>query len=164
MFPQWVSRDRIMEPSRSEKTLKIIRSWWMTLAETSDTYLTTLCKPQVPQTGTSTNSPDTRNVDVCENSNLIYGITRGMCLENKRVSPQAFWLWCLELQKQRYSTLPQTLDKQSLVSVGNSCKVWPRDSKPLSCYLVAKGAVFRTLTSLCTKYRGILICCFNLHP
>lgn len=46
----------------------------------------------------------------CENSNFIYGITGGMCLENKRVSPQVFWLWCLELQKERYDTLPQTLD------------------------------------------------------
>lgn len=78
----------------------------MSLAETSDTHLTY----PLPQTDPSTNSPDTRNVDVCENSNLIYGITRGMCLKNKRVSPQAFWLWCLELQKQRYYTLPQTLD------------------------------------------------------
>lgn len=109
-----------------------------------------LYQPQVPQTDTSTNSPDIKNVDVCENSNLIYGIRRGMCLENKRVPPQAFWLWCLELQKQKQKQYTATdtgfilLWKQSLVSVGNSCEVWPRDSKPLSCYLVAKGIVQNT--------------------
>lgn len=40
----------------------------------------------------------------------------------------------------------------------------PRDSKPLICYLVAKGIVSRTLTVLCTKYRGILIRYHKLHP
>lgn len=134
----------------------------------------TLHQPQMPQTDTCTNTPDTRNMDVCENPNFIYGITRGMCLENRRVSPRAFWLWYLELQKERYNTLPQTLGLffpwnrawyHWLIPVKSACRTpSPRDSKPLSCYLVAKGIVSRTPTSLCTKYRGILIHYLNLRP
>lgn len=28
---------------------------------------------------------------------FIYHITRGICSDNKRASPQAFWLWCFKL-------------------------------------------------------------------
>lgn len=121
-----------------------------------------------------TNTPDTRNVDVWENSNFIYGITRAMCLENKRVSPEAFWLRCLELLpleshcRKRGTThchkhwICSPLETEPVQS---ACRTpSPRDSKPLSGYLVAKGIVSRTLTSLCTKYRGILICYHKLHP
>lgn len=156
IFPQWMSRDRIMEPFRSEKTLKIIRSCvpeayrWVSLAETSDTHLTYPLSA-TDASDTHTNTPDTRNVDVCENSSFIYGITRGMCLENKRVSPQTFWLQCLELQKERDDTLPQTVD---LFFPGNRAWYhWVTLVKSVQggCHLVAKGIVSRTLTSLCIK-------------
>lgn len=131
----------------------------------------TLCQPQMPHTDTRTNTPHTRNVDVCENSNFIYRITREICLENKRVSPEAFWLLCLELLpleshcRKRGTTHCHRHWICSPLETEPACRTpSPRDSKPLSCYLVAKGIVSRTLTVLCTKYRGILIRYHKLHP
>lgn len=72
-------------------------------------------------------------LDVCENPNCYLWDHKGNVFGEKRVSPQAFWLWCLELQTERYDTFAQTLDlffpANSLITLVNSCEVCLQNTK-----------------------------------
>lgn len=172
MFPQWVSRDRIMEPFRSAKTLKSIRSCSINLQmnESCRNLRYTPGLPSISHRCLRHMFKHSRYQEcgclwelrfhLRDHKGNVFGEQESVSTSVLVVMP-----WTAETEVRHTDTdtgfvLPW---KQSLISQGNSCEICPRDSKPLSCYLVAKGIESRTPASLCIKYRGILLCYFNLH-
>lgn len=147
MFPQWVSWDRIMELFRSE----IMCSVGLQMSESCRNLRYTLDLASVSHRCLRHVYKHSRYQEcghLWELKLHLQDHKGNVSGEQESVSTSILIImpWTAEREVRHIArdsgfVLPW---KQSLVSLGNSCEVCPRDSKLPSCYLVANGIVQNT--------------------